>query len=67
MELGPEDVSLLERCPHVSGCYVQASDASIFMYIYYSSYKGGQEWSEYGDCSIIHMLTGWCPQSLPTR
>ena len=25
MELGPEDVSLLERCPHFRGCYVQAS------------------------------------------
>ena len=25
MEVGPEDVSLLERCPHFSGCYVQAS------------------------------------------
>ena len=25
MELGPEDVSLLERCPHVRGCYVQAN------------------------------------------
>ena len=24
-ELGPEDVSLLERCPHFRGCYVQAS------------------------------------------
>ena len=24
-ELRPEDVSLLERCPHFSGCYVQAS------------------------------------------
>ena len=24
MELGPEDVSLLERCPHFRGCYVQA-------------------------------------------
>ena len=23
-ELGPEDVSLLERCPHFRGCYVQA-------------------------------------------
>ena len=22
MELGPEDVSLLERCPHFRGCYV---------------------------------------------
>ena len=22
MELGPEDVSLLERCPHFKGCYV---------------------------------------------
>ena len=22
--LGPEDVSLLERCPHFRGCYVQA-------------------------------------------
>ena len=22
---GPEDVSLLERCPHFRGCYVQAS------------------------------------------
>ena len=25
MELGPEDVSLLERCPHFRKCYVQAS------------------------------------------
>ena len=25
MELGPEDVSLLERCPHCRRCYVQAS------------------------------------------
>ena len=25
METGPEDVSLLERCPHFRGCYVQAS------------------------------------------
>ena len=25
MELGPEDVSLLERCPHFRGCYVQVS------------------------------------------
>ena len=25
MELGPEDVSLLERCPHFRGCYVHAS------------------------------------------
>ena len=23
MELAPEDVSLLERCPHFRGCYVQ--------------------------------------------
>ena len=23
MEFGPEDVSLLERCPHFRGCYVQ--------------------------------------------
>ena len=25
MELGPEDVPLIERCPHFRGCYVQAS------------------------------------------
>ena len=25
MELGPEDVSLLERCPHFRGWYVQVS------------------------------------------
>ena len=24
-ELGPEDMSLLERCPHFGGCYVQSS------------------------------------------
>jgi hypothetical protein len=23
--MGPEDVLLLERCPHFRGCYVQAS------------------------------------------
>ena len=28
MELGPEDVSLLERCPHFKGCYVRASKES---------------------------------------
>ena len=25
MKLGPEDVYLLERCPHFRGCYAQAS------------------------------------------
>ena len=25
VELGPEDASVLERCPHFRGCYVQAS------------------------------------------
>ena len=25
IQLGPEDVSLLERCPNFRGCYVQAS------------------------------------------
>ena len=25
MELGPEVVSLLEKCPHFRGCYVQIS------------------------------------------
>ena len=25
MELGPEDVSLLERCPHFRGCYLPPS------------------------------------------
>ena len=25
MELGPEDVSLLERCPRFRGCYVHTS------------------------------------------
>ena len=25
MELGPEEMFLLERCPRFSGCYVQAS------------------------------------------
>ena len=29
MELGPEDVSLLERCPHFRGWYVQSWDQSI--------------------------------------
>ena len=24
MELGPEDVSLLERCPHFRGCCIHA-------------------------------------------
>ena len=25
IQLGPEDMSLLERCPYFRGCYVQAS------------------------------------------
>ena len=31
MELGPEDVSLLERCPHFRGCYVQAFHNEVIM------------------------------------
>jgi hypothetical protein len=30
--LGPEAVSLLERCPHFRGCYVQAS-IERYMYV----------------------------------
>ena len=30
MELGPEDVSLLERYPHFRGCYVQASMELVY-------------------------------------
>ena len=29
MELGPEDVSLLERCPHFRGWYAQASPKDV--------------------------------------
>ena len=32
MELGPEDVSLLERCLHFRGCYVQASVSAHLSY-----------------------------------
>ena len=31
------------------------------------SYNGGSLSSEFGDSDVIHMLTGWCPQSVPTR
>ena len=47
MELGPEDVSLLERCPHFRGCYVQSSielgpkDASLDTYTYTHIFAGG--------------------------
>ena len=41
MELGPEDVSLLERCPHFRGCYVQASV---------------ELWSEDVSCPCSHVL-----------
>ena len=36
-------------------------------YILHCSYNGGREWSEFGDSSVIHMMTGWCPQVLLTR
>ena len=38
MELGPEDVSLLERCPHFKGCYVHVQASMEFLYLctYYS-------------------------------
>ena len=32
MELGAEDVSLLERCPHFRGCSVQASMRSVLLF-----------------------------------
>lgn len=31
------------------------------------SYSGGNELSELGDCSLIHMLTGWTPLILPIK
>lgn len=31
------------------------------------SYSGGSELSEFGDCSVIHMLTGWIPTLLPVK
>ena len=44
IELGPEDVSLLERCPHFRGCYVQSYGDSeleegrgvLIFHMYYS-------------------------------
>ena len=30
-------------------------------FLVFHSYSGGSEMSELGDCSVIHMLTGWTP------
>ena len=32
MELGPEDVSLLERYPHFRGCYASMTKSCLVMY-----------------------------------
>ena len=39
-EFGPEDVSLLERCPHFRGCYVQASMVSSFQRVLCTGFHG---------------------------
>ena len=31
------------------------------------SYSGSSELSELGDCSLVHMLTGWTPLVLPIK
>ena len=57
MELGPEDVSLLERCPHFRGWYVQAS-----MYRLVSLMELGPE-----DVSLLERcphFRGWYVQAL---
>ena len=39
-ELGPEDVSLLERCPHFIGCCVQAlGPEDVFLFREVSSFQ----------------------------
>ena len=40
MELVSEDVSLLERCPHFRGCYVQVSMDMRPAYMYMSCTLG---------------------------
>ena len=40
MELGPEDVSLLERCPHFRGWYVQAAMVSSFQRVVCTGFNG---------------------------
>ena len=43
MELGPEDVSLLERCPrvHFRGCYVHSQRvvSEVHVYVHVSSFQ----------------------------
>ena len=41
--------------------------SSVCVFFEHFSSKTGREWNEYGDCSVIHMFTGWCPQTLTTR
>ena len=48
VKLGPEDVSLLERCPHFRGCYVQAS----FQRVLCTGFNGEPE-----DVSLLEMCT----------
>ena len=40
MELGPEDVSVLERCPHFRGWYVQAAMVSSFQRVVCTGFNG---------------------------
>ena len=56
MELGPEDVSLLERCPHFRGCYVQASmelgPEDMFLLERCPLSEGDVYSREHGSCSL---------------
>ena len=53
MKLGPEDMSLIEKCPCFRGCYVQASvlenvplleRCPHFMYMYTYIHTGVRTW-----------------------
>lgn len=39
----------------------------IINHISLCSYYGGNDDCEYGDASVIHMLTGWIPQHIPIK
>jgi len=51
---------------HINAWYL----ITVFVYVvwlYMHSYTAGCEWSEFGEASPVHMLTGWLPHTIAIK
>ena len=63
----PRPFSRLLHWSELASCLTKDINLHITVVSLPSSYFGGSEMSELGDCSVIHMLTGWTPLVFPVK